>query len=178
VPSGFLGWGGWRGLPGRVVNAALLKHDAFEEVRDDDHATGRAVFVVVVGAMAAGLGAAVEGGIASGAERAIAALVGWAACAMTIQVIALRLFSGSPRYSRAGLQALGLASGPALLFVLGALPVYGPLFLLAAFAWLFVSFAVAIHVTLEVDIESAILAAASGWLLYFAIAAVAPALVG
>jgi hypothetical protein len=69
---------------------------------------------------------------------------------------------------------VGLASAPALLLVLGAVPVYGPLFVLGIFIWILVAMTVAVEPALELTRESAILTAAVAWLLFFAIAQVAP----
>lgn len=169
-------WPGWRGLAERVTRAALLKRDTIEEVREDPYATGRARVVVAAGVVSAGIGAAVAGGVLTGIERLVAMCIGWLVCLFTIQVVGRQLFGWSGD-TRARLpQAIGLASGPTLLFILGAVPVYGPLFVLAGFGWLFASYTIATYVTLELDMESTILTAGTGWLLFFAFAIVLPAL--
>jgi hypothetical protein len=104
----------------------------------------------------------------------IAALAGWIACAGTVQIVGTRVFGGRIVSPGAVPQAIGLASAPALLLVLGALPVYGPLFVLAIFVWLLVAMTVAVEPALELVRESAIMTAAVAWLLFFAIAVVAP----
>ena len=171
-----LNWPGWHGLPSLVVKAALLSQETLEEVRDDPHARARAILVVLAGAMSAGVGAAIESGVAAGAERLVATAIGWAACVFTIQIVARRLFGWSGGPTTGVVETVGLASSPALLLVLTAVPVYGPLFVLCIFAWLLVAMTVAVQASLELDRESAVLTAGVGWLLFFGIAAVAPAL--
>ena len=177
LPGQIRAWPGWDGLAPRIVGAALLKQETYESIsrdRDPDpHATGRTAVIVVAGAVSAGLGA-IGGGVAPGFGHVIAALVGWTVCAATVQIVGTRVFGGRIVSPGAVPQAVGLASAPALLLVLGAVPVYGPLFVLATFVWLLVAMTVAVEPALELNRESAILTAAVAWLLFFAIAQVAP----
>jgi hypothetical protein len=173
IPGQVRAWPGWDGLAPRIVGAALLNQETYEGISRDPQATGRAALIVGAGALSAGLGA-VGGGVAPGFEHVIAALVGWTACAATVQIVGVRVFGGRSVSPGAVPQAVGLASAPALLLVLGAVPVYGPLFVLGTFVWLLVAMTVAVEPALKLGRESAILTAAVAWLLFFAIAQVAP----
>jgi hypothetical protein len=173
MPRQVWAWPGWNGLAPRIAGAALLKQETYESVRRDAQATGRAALIVVAGAVAAGIGAA-GGGLAAGFGHVIAALAGWIVCAATVQIVGKRVFGGRNVSPGSMAQTVGLASAPALLLVLGAVPVYGPLFVLGIFIWILVAMTVAVESALEVTRESAILTAAVAWLLFFAIAQVAP----
>jgi hypothetical protein len=173
IPRQVWAWPGWDGIGSRIVGAALLNQETYEGVRRDPQATERAAVIVIAGAISAGIGA-VGGGVAAGFGHVIAALVGWIACAVTVQIVGRQVFGGRNVAPGVVPQTVGLASAPALLLVLGAVPVYGPLFVLAIFIWLLVTMTVAVEPALELDRESAILTAAVAWLLFFAIAQVAP----
>ena len=166
-------WPGWDGLAPRIAEAALLQQETYKSISRDPQATGRAALIVGAGAVSAGIGA-LGGGIGPGFGHVIAALAGWIACAATVQIVGTRVFGGRIVSPGAVPQAIGLASVPALLLVLGALPVYGPLFVLGIFVWLLVAMTVAVEPALELVRESAIMTAAVAWLMFFAIAVVAP----
>lgn len=166
-------WPGWDGFAPQIVGAALLKEETYENLSRDSHATGRAAIIVAAIALSAGIGS-VGAGIAPALGHVIAALVGWIACATIVQFVGKAAFGGRNSSSRAVPESLGLASVPALLLFFGAVPVFGPLFVLAIFGWLLVTMTLAVEQSLELNRESAILTAAFGWLLFFAIAQVAP----
>ena len=168
-------WPGWDGFAPQVVGAALLKEETYESVSRDSQATGRAAIIVAAVALSAGIGA-VEAGIVPALGHLIAALVGWIGCAAIVQFVGREAFGGRNSSPRAVPESLGLATVPALLLFLGAVPVFGPLFVLAIFGWLLVTMTLAVEQSLELNRESAILTAAFGWLLFFAIAQVAPTL--
>ncbi len=62
----------------RMVGAALLQGDVYEEVEHDQDAVGQAALVVVLGALAAGIGG-LRGGPIVLSVALVSALVGWAA---------------------------------------------------------------------------------------------------
>jgi hypothetical protein len=72
---------------------------------------------------------------------------------------------------------LGLASAPAFLLVLAIVPIYGPLFVLAAYMWLLLTTIAAVIPALELDTQSALVAATAGCVVLFAVAQVLPLLV-
>ncbi len=61
----------------RMIRAARLEPQLYEEVEHDQSATGPAMLVVVLGAIAGGIGA-LSGGIAGLIVGVVASLVGWA----------------------------------------------------------------------------------------------------
>ncbi len=166
-------WQAWDGLAPRMVAAALLDREVYEDVRRDQQATGRAAIIVTLGALAAGIGA-VNGGLASVLWHALAALPAWTAYAGGVYLVGTRMLGARQVPLVRLLQAAGLAGSPALLLVLGAVPVYGPLFILGVQLWVLVAMGRAAEPALELDKESALLASAIGWVPFFAISQLAP----
>ncbi len=168
-------WGGWNGLAPLLLRAALLDESTYEEFERDPYALGRGRLVLALAVIAAAIGAAGSGLTAMIAHVPAFAL-GWAAFAGTVYSIGTQAFPGRrsddtlPRLIR----SLGLATTPALLLLLGAVPVYGPLFVLAAYMWLLTTTAKAIAVPLELNRDSSIIVAAVGCLVLFTVSQVAP----
>jgi hypothetical protein len=168
-------WPGWNGLAPLMMEAATLKEEVYEEAYRDPHAMGRARLIIGLGILAAGIGAS-RGGIDSVALHMVAASAAWAAFAGVIYGFGNVAFAGrtGPKPWKQLVQTLGLASVPALLFVFGIIPIYGPIPVLAAFFWMFLATVHAISPPLNIDRQSAVVTAAVGCLTFFAIARVAP----
>jgi hypothetical protein len=168
-------WGGWDGLAPTVIKAALLNEQAYEEFDRDRHALGRGRLVLALAVIAAGIGAA-GSGLTAVIVHLPAFALGWAAFVFAVYSIGTQAFPGRrgedtlPRLIR----SLGLATAPALLLVLGAVPTYGPLFVLAAYMWLLATTATAIAVSLELNRDSSIIVATVGCLVLFTVSQVAP----
>jgi len=168
-------WGGWDGLAPLVVRATLLNESTYEEFDRDPHALGRGRLILALAVIAAAIGAA-GSGLTSVIVHVPAFALGWAAFAFTVYSIGTQAFPGRraedtlPRLIR----SLGLATAPALLLVLGAVPTYGPLFVLAAYMWMLTTTTTAIAVPLELNRDSAIIVATVGCLVLFTVSQVAP----
>ncbi len=167
-------WPGWDGLAVRMVAASRLNQEVYEDLKRDREATGRAALIVGLVVLAAGIGAA-GSGLASTFWHASAALVGWGAYASTVYVVGIWMFGGRRVQPVELFQAAGLASSPGLLLILGAVPVYGPLFALAVTVWVPVATAIALTPVLELDRQSALLTVTVGWFPLFAISQLVPA---
>ncbi len=170
-------WPGWDGLVPRMIAASMLKENVYEEaVERDPNATGRAGFIVVVGALAAAIGAFGAGPFVP-VWHFVFALCGWWAYAGIVYFTATRLLEGvrpPPDAYRRVLSALGLAHTPAIFLALGLIPVYGPLLTLGVLIWLLVTGIVAVGAALELDRQSAAMATAAGWLFLFAVTLIGP----
>ena len=82
----------------------------------------------------------------------------------------------SPRTFEQLVQTLGLAATPALLLAFGVIPIYGPIPVLVAFFWMFITTVHATYPPLNIDRQSAIVTAAVGCLTLFAVSRVGPIL--
>ena len=116
------------GLVDRMVRAAKLDPALYEEVEADTGATGQAMTVVVLSALAAGVGAwGGEGGTGAVVGTIILALAGWFIWAGLTYILGTKLFPGPRTTSNLGelLRTIGFASAPGMLRVLGGLQVVG-----------------------------------------------------
>ena len=141
----------------RMIRAARLDPHAYEEVEADEDATAQAALIVVLAAVAAGIGT-LEGGVVGILVGIAAALIGWAAYATVAYFVGTRLFATAETSSNIGelLRTLGFAQSPQLLLVLGFVPVLGILVRLVVFVWVLFTTVVAIRQALDFDTMRAI----------------------
>lgn len=148
----------------RMVGAATLDIDTYEEVEHDESATSQAAIVVAIVAVAAAVG-----GVGSGGGGLIAGLVsafaGWLIWSATTYLIGTSLFAGKATWGEL-LRTLGFAQSPGVLYVLGIVPILGLFVKLGVWVWLLVAGIVAIRQALDVDTGKAILTALIGWGVY------------
>jgi hypothetical protein len=154
----------------RVIGAAVLDKSVYEDVEADPLATLQAFTVVLLASTAAGIGAQGLGrsGIEGIATIGIAALIAWAAWAVLIFEIGVRLLPAPETRADVGqlLRTLGFSAAPGMLTVTAALPGVGlPAFAIAA-AWMLVSMIVAVQQALDYSRPSrAIAVCLVAWLL-------------
>lgn len=149
----------------RMIGAARLDQQVYEEVEHDRSATGQAMLVVIIGAIAGGIGA-LNGGVLALLVGIIASLVGWAAYAFAAYWVGTNLFKGPHTEATWGqlLRTLGFANTPRLLLVLGVIPVVGIFIGLAVLVWTLIATVVAIRTALDFDTGRAIATAIVSWL--------------
>ncbi len=158
-----------RSIWDRMKGAAMLDVATYEEVEHDESLTTQAAMVVIMAAVARGIGGANDGG--NGLVIGIfAALFGWLVWAGITYIIGDKLLKGTATWGEL-LRTLGYAQAPGILLVLGALPVLGGPVRAIAGIWLLVTGIVAIRQALDFDTGKAILIAFLGWLVAIAIPA-------
>jgi hypothetical protein len=162
----------------RMIRAAKLEPQVYEEVEHDQSATGQAILVVVLGAIAAGIGA-LYGGVIGLVVGIIAALVGWAVYAFVAYWVGTNFFKGAHTEATWGqlLRTLGFASSPRVLLILGIIPVVGLLIGLAVFVWTLITTVIAIRQALDFDTGRAIATAVVSWLALLVVSFVVTAVV-
>ena len=69
-----------RSFLARVIGAARLDRSVYEEVEHDRDGTKQAAVLVVLGAIAAGIGAIADGGILGLVYGVVFGLLAWASC--------------------------------------------------------------------------------------------------
>lgn len=145
----------------RMIGAATLNIDTYEEVEHDESATSQAAIVVGIVAVAAAIGGvgAGSGGLIAGLVSAFARWLIWSGLTY---LIGTTIFAGRATWGEL-LRTLGFAQAPGVLFVLGIIPVLGALVNLAVWIWLLVAGIVAIRQALDVDTTKAVLTALIGW---------------
>ena len=124
----------------RMIGAAMLNAATFEEVEADGSATKQAMLVVVIVALATGVGAIGTGGVTGLVFGVIIGLVGWAAWAGITFFIGSTLLRGPDTQADWGelARTLGFAQSAGVLKVIGFIPILGPIvFFVASILQLF-----------------------------------------
>jgi hypothetical protein len=158
-----------RSIWDRMKGAALLDVATYEEVEHDQNLTTQAAIVVLIAALARGIGGFNSGdnGIIVGV---VAALFSWLVWAGITYLIGDKLLKGTATWGEL-LRTLGYAQAPAVLLVFGFLPIFGGVLAAVVGIWLLVTGIVAIRQALDFDTGKAILTAFLGWLVAVAIPA-------
>jgi hypothetical protein len=158
-----------RSIWDRMKGAALLDVATYEEVEHDENLTTQAAIVVLIAALARGIGGFNSGdnGIIVGV---VAALFSWLVWAGITYLIGDKLLKGTATWGEL-LRTLGYAQAPAILLVLGFLPILGGVLGAVVGIWLLATGIVAIRQALDFDTGKAILTAFLGWLVAVAIPA-------
>ena len=139
------------GFGERMIGAAKLDVNIYEEIEADTTATGQALAVVVISSVAAGIASLRGGGVMGLALTTVAALVGWFVWAGLTYVIGTKLMPEPDTKADMGelLRTIGFSSSPGILRVFGFLPFVGPLIGLAAGIWMLVAFVIAVRQALD-----------------------------
>jgi hypothetical protein len=158
-----------RSMWDRMRGAAMLDIATYEEVEHDDNLTTQAAMVVLIAAVARGIGGFNQGenGIIVGV---VAALFSWLVWAGITYLIGDKLLKGTATWGEL-LRTLGYAQAPAVLLIFGFVPVLGNIVGAVAGIWLLVTGIVAIRQALDFDTGKAVLTAFLGWLVAVAIPA-------
>lgn len=139
----------------RIIRAAKLDVNLYEEVEADEGALGQAVVVVVLSSIAAGIGSigiigfgGIFGGIFIGT---ILALIGWVVWAYLTYFIGTKLLPEPQTRADPGelLRTIGFANSPGLIRVVGIIPgLTGIVFFIAGF-WMLVAMVIAVRQALD-----------------------------
>ena len=135
----------------RIIRAAKLDVNLYEEVEADKGAMGQAMAVVVISSIAAGLGGIAHGGIGGILGVTISALIGWLIWAFLTYLIGTKLLPEPQTKADYGelLRTIGFSSSPGLIRVLGIIP---GLFWIASFVasiWMLVAMVIAVRQALD-----------------------------
>jgi hypothetical protein len=135
----------------RIIRAAKLDANLYEEVEADKGAMGQAMAVVVLSSVAAGIGTIARGGIAGILWGTILALIGWFVWAYLTYFIGTKLLPEPQTKSTPGelLRTIGFSSSPGLIRVLGFIPGLGWLIMLAASIWMLIAMVIAVRQALD-----------------------------
>ena len=137
----------------RMIDAARLKAEVYEEVEADKSATRSAMMVVVLAALATGiaflgLGETNVVGLVLGVATS---LLGWALLAWITYMVGTRLFPTPETSADWGelARTLGFAQSPGVLRIFGLVPGIGPLIFFVASVWVLVATVIAIRQALD-----------------------------
>jgi hypothetical protein len=144
-------------LVDRMMGAARLDQGTYEEVERDTNATSQAAIVVVLAAIASGIGALGDGG--SGLIGGIiGGIIGWVAFAAAAYFVGTKILAAASTEADLGqlLRVLGFAQVPQLLLVVGFIPVLGWIVGLVALVWGILTTITALRAALEMSTGRAI----------------------
>lgn len=138
-------------LMNRMIRAARLDAQLYEEVEADREALGQAMGVVILASLAAGVGTALQGGVTGLILGTLAALISWFVWAYLTYWIGTRLLPESQTQADLGelLRTIGFSSSPGLIRVLGIVPGFGVFTFLAAGVWMLVAMIIAVRQALD-----------------------------
>ena len=163
-------------LMDRVIGAAQLKVDTYEDVERDTDATSQALTVVVVVALAQGIGALIASvmqndvgaGVFTLVAGVLSALLGWFVGSYIIYFVGTSLFGGTATWGEV-LRTLGFAYAPSILGAFIFIPVLGELLRFVGGIWTLIAFIIAIRQSLDFTTGKAIATAIIGGIAYFII---------
>ena len=165
----------------RMIRAAKLDVNLYEEVEADKSAMGQAMGVVILSSVAAGIGTIGTIGIKGLVLGTIAALLGWFIWAFLTYFIGTKLLPEPQTKSDYGelLRTIGFSSSPGVLRVLGLIPALGNILNFLVGIWMLVAMVIAVRQAL--DYKSTWRAAGVcliGWIVQIAIFALFSGLFG
>ena len=153
----------------RIIGAAKLEVQTYEEVESDQGATGQAMAVVVLSSLAAGLGSYGLGGLSGMVRLTLMALIGWAIWAVLIYLIGTKLLPEPQTRSNIleMLRTIGFASAPGLLRFVGILPLIGWFLVWLINIWVLVANIIAVRQALDYqNTARAAIVCLIGWVAY------------
>ncbi|UCE33080.1 MAG: hypothetical protein JSV40_07490 [Deltaproteobacteria bacterium] len=165
----------------RMIRAAKLDVNLYEEVEADKGAIGQAMGVVILSSVAAGIGTIGTTGIKGLVLGTIVALAGWFIWAFMTYYIGTRLLPEPQTKADFGelLRTIGFSSSPGVLRVLGIIPMLGNILNFIIGIWMLVAMVIAVRQAL--DYKSTLRAVGVcliGWIVQIAIFALFFWLVG
>ncbi|MFO7990625.1 MAG: YIP1 family protein [Desulfotignum sp.] len=156
----------------RMIRAAKLDVNLYEEVEADKDAMGQAMGVVVLSSVAAGIGTIGTTGIKGLVLGTIVALVGWFIWSFLTYYIGTRLLSEPQTQADYGelLRTIGFSSSPGVLRVLGIIPMLGNILNFICGIWMLVAMVIAVRQALDYKSTGrAVGVCLIGWIVQFVI---------
>jgi Yip1 domain len=154
----------------RMIGAAKLEVATYEEVEADQNALGQAIGVVVLSAVASGIGA-LGGGVSGLLTGIVAALVGWFVWAGIIFLVGTKVLPEPQTKADLGqlLRTMGFAASPGVFNVLGIIPLFGWIVRFAVMIWQLIAMVIAVRAALDYqNAVKAVLVCLIGWVAYVA----------
>jgi len=160
-------------LAERMVGAARLERATYEEVEHDRAATGQALGVVVLSAVATGLG--LGAGLRGLIINTLASIVLWAIWAALVYAVGTRLLPEPDTRADWGevARTVGFAQTPGVLRLFGIIPGLGEFVRAAADVWVLIATVVAVRQALDYrSLPRAVGVCLIGWILQIVVFAI------
>jgi len=135
----------------RIVRAAKLDVNLYEEVEADKGAMSQAMGVVVLSSIAAGIGSIGSIGIKGVVIGAITALIAWYVWAYITYFIGTKVLPEPQTKTDHGelLRTIGFSSSPGLLRILAIIPGIGGIIFMITSVWMLVAMVIAVRQALD-----------------------------
>jgi len=139
-------------LKDRMIRAAKLDINVYEEVEADKTAMAQAMGVVVLSSLAAGIGSIGRGGFGSGILfGTMAALIGWYVWAYITYFVGTKFLPEAETKADHGelLRTIGFSSSPGLIRIFGIIPGLTEIVYLVASIWMLIAMVIAVRQALD-----------------------------
>ena len=135
----------------RMIRAAKLDAQLYEEVEADKGSLGQAMGVVVLSSIAAGVGSGGFGGFSGFFIGTVGALIGWFIWAALTYFIGTKLLPEPTTRADVGelLRTTGFSSSPGLIRVLGLVPGITGIVFLVSNVWMLIAMIIAVRQALD-----------------------------
>ncbi len=135
----------------RMMRAAKLDVQLYEEVEKDQTAMTQAMTVVLISSLAGGVGSLGVMGFWGLLVGLVASLVGWFVWAFLTYFIGTKLLPEPQTKADLGelLRTIGFSSSPGVIRVLGVIPFLGTIVMFAASIWMLVAMVIAVRQALD-----------------------------
>ncbi len=137
----------------RIIRAAKLDIELYEEVEADKEAMWQAMGVVVLSSVAAGIGAIATHGVMGIISGTVIAIISWYIWAYLTYLIGTKLLPEPRTSADPGelLRTIGFSSSPGLIRVLGIIPGLTGIVFLAAGVWMLIAMVIAVRQALDYE---------------------------
>jgi hypothetical protein len=165
----------------RIIRAAKLDVNLYEEVEADKGALRQAMGVVVLSSIAAGLGSIGRVGFSGIFIGTITALISWYVWAYITYFIGTKLLPEPQTKADHGelLRTIGFSSSPGLIRILGIIPGLTGFVFLAASIWMLVAMVIGVRQALDYQSTlRAVVVCIIGWIIQALILALVFSIVG
>jgi hypothetical protein len=159
-------------LLNKMIRAARLDIDFYEEVEADINATTEALLVVVIASIAGGIGLSLAG-LGTGnilymlIKMSLFALIGWIIWAGITYWVGTTILKGPETSSSYGelLRTIGYSASPGVLRIFVFIPVLGSLIALVSSIWMLTAMIIAVRQALDFTTGRAIGTCIIGWII-------------
>jgi hypothetical protein len=156
----------------RMIRAAKLDANLYEEVEADESSMGQAMGVVILSSLAAGIGNYFVTGFGGLIWATITALIGWFVWAYLVYFIGVKFLPEPQTSSSPGelLRTIGFSSSPGIIRVLGVIPFLNWILNLVASIWMLVAMVIAVRQALDYKgTGRAVAVCVIGWIVYMVV---------
>ena len=135
----------------RMIRAAKLDKNLYEEVEADTGAMGQALTVVIISSVAAGIGSLHMGGFSGVLLGIVMALVGWFIWAYLTFIIGTKMLPTPQTRTNYGelLRTIGFSSSPGIIRVIGIIPGISGLVFMVSGIWMLAAMVIAVRQALD-----------------------------